>query len=76
MTLTTAIYHWADLRQWLREYEERTTELTGGRRDPREPGEDKVPDDKRRVLRYPGTVAWVCAMKLELLVHYVGACSK
>jgi hypothetical protein len=71
ITLTTAIYHWADLAHWLREYEERTTELRGGRRDPLEPGEDKVPDDKRRVLHYPSIVAWFCALKLELLVHYV-----
>ena len=71
ITLTTAIYHWADLAQWLREYEERTTELRGGRQDPLEPGEDKVPEDKRRVLHHPGIVAWFCALKLELLVHYV-----
>ena len=63
ITLTTAIYHWQDLAQWLREYAERTTALRGGRQDPLEPGEDKVPEDKRLVLQYPGIVAWFCALK-------------
>ena len=73
ITLTTAIYHWQDLAQWLREYAERTTELRGGRQDPLEPGEDKVPEEKRLVLQYPGIVAWFCALKLELLVNHVDA---
>ena len=38
-TLTTAIYHWADLAAVLEEYERRTTALRQGRRDPPEPGE-------------------------------------
>jgi hypothetical protein len=74
ITLTTAIYHWADLAHWLREYEECTTALRGGRQEPLEPGEDNIPEDKRRVLHYPGIVAWFCALKLELLVHYVREC--
>jgi hypothetical protein len=73
ITLTTAIYHWQDLAQWLREYKESTTALRGGRQDPLEPGEDKVPEEKRLVLQYPGIVAWFCALKLELLVNYVEA---
>ena len=71
ITLTTAIYHWDDLARLLREYEACTKELRGGRQDLLEPGENKVPADKRRVLQYIGLVAWYCAMKLELAVHYV-----
>ena len=71
ITLTTAIYHWDDLGRLLREYEARTTAHRGGRCDPLEPGEDKVPEDKRRVLQHIGAVAWFCAVKLGLAVHYV-----
>ncbi len=70
-TLTTAIYHWADLHAVLEEYERRTTEKRHGRRDPPEPGEAALPDGKRRVLQYSGVVAWYCALKLELYASYV-----
>ena len=46
ITLTTAIYHWADLGKILREYEESTTECRGGRQDPLEPGEEQVAAEK------------------------------
>jgi hypothetical protein len=42
ITLTTAIYHWQDLAQWLREYTEGTTALRDGRQDSAEPGEEKI----------------------------------
>ena len=71
ITLTTAIYHWADLANVLREYEESTTACRGGRRDPLEPGESSIPEAKRRVLNYTGVVAWFCALKLELTTRYV-----
>ena len=32
---------------------------------------DEVADAKRRVLQYPGVVAWYCALKLELYASYV-----
>ena len=44
-----------------------------GRSDPLEPGEDKVPEDKRRVMQLSGVVAWFCALKLELYAQYVMA---
>ena len=56
ITLTTAIYHWADLGNILREYEERTTACRGGRQDPLEPGEEQVVTEKRCVLNYTGVV--------------------
>ena len=52
VTLTTAIYHWADLVKVLEEYERGTTAFRDGRNDPAEPGEDDLPDHKRRVLQY------------------------
>ena len=70
-TLTTAIYHWADLAAVLEEYERCTTAHRQGRRDPPEPGEAALPDGKRRVLQYSGVVAWYCALKLELYASYV-----
>ena len=33
-----------------------------------------MPLEKRRVLNYTGVVAWYCALRLELMVHYVLAC--
>ena len=71
ITLTTAIYHWRDLANVLREYEKFTTACRGGRRDPFEPGEEQVAEEKRRVQIYTGVVAWFCAMKLELITRYV-----
>ena len=71
ITLTTAIYHWRDLANVLREYEKSTTQCREGRRDPYEPGEEKVPEEKRRVQIYTGVVAWFCALKLELITRYV-----
>ena len=71
ITLTTAIYHWRDLANVLREYEKCTTACRGGRRDPFEPGEEQVAEEKRRVQIYTGVVAWFCAMKLELITRYV-----
>ena len=71
VTLTTAIYHWADLADVLEEYERRTTANRHGRRDPDEPGEAALPDHKRRVLQYSGVVAWYCALKLELYASCV-----
>ena len=71
ITLTTAIYHWRDLANVLREYETCTTQCREGRRDPYEPGEEKVPEEKRRVQIYTGVVAWFCALKLELITRYV-----
>ena len=71
ITLTTAIYHWADLSNLLREYDECTTTLRGDRRDPLEPGEEQVPIEKRRVLQLTGVVAWFCSLKLELIARYV-----
>ena len=71
ITLTTAIYHWRDLANVLREYEKCTTACRGGRRDPFEPGEEQVAEEKRRVQIYTGVVAWYCALKLELITRYV-----
>ena len=70
-TLTTAIYHWADLAAVLEEYERCTTAHRHGRSDPPEPGESALPANKRRVLQYSGVVAWYCALKLELYASYV-----
>ena len=66
LTLTTAIYHWDDLRTILQEYDQCTTLLRDGRRDPLEPGEEILPEAKRLVQAYPGVVAWYCGLKLEL----------
>ena len=57
VTLTTAIYHWQDLAAVLRDYDAGTKRHRGGRSDPLEPGEDKVPEDKRRVVQLSGVVA-------------------
>ena len=55
----------------LEEYERCTTAHRHGRSDPPEPGEAALPANKRRVLQYPGVVAWYCALKLELYASYV-----
>ena len=51
VTLTTAIYQWADLARVLEEYEDFTSRQRQGRMDPAEPGEDKLPAQKRRAQR-------------------------
>ena len=71
VTLTTAIYHWADLAGVLEDYERFTTANRHGRSDPFEPGEEALPAHTRRVQRYSGVVAWFCALKLELYASYV-----
>ena len=70
-TLTTAIYQWQDLAQVLEVYERETTKRRGGRQDPWEPSERKLSPHKRRVLRYPGVVAWYTCYKIELFFTYV-----
>ena len=70
-TLTTAIYQWQDLAELLETYERETTARRGGRRDPLEPSELRLTPHKRRVLRYPGVVAWFCSYKLELFFMHV-----
>ena len=57
MTLTTAVYQWADLARVLADYERCTTAHRQGRSDPLEPGEEKLTPEKRRVLQYGGVVA-------------------
>ena len=71
VTLTTAVYQWDDLAQVLEKYEKGIEQYRHGRRDPLEPGEEALPDRKRRALQYAGVVAWYCAMKLELYAKYV-----
>ena len=71
VTLTTAIYQWADLARVLEEYEKSTRKNRQGRTDPPEPGEETIPAQKRRVQVYTGVVAWYCALKLELYASYV-----
>ena len=60
VTLTTAIYQWADLKRVLEDYEGFARQRRGGahRIDPLEPGEDRVPAERRRVQMYTGVVAW------------------
>ena len=70
-TLTTAIYHWQDLALVLEQYETQTMRRRGGRLDPLEPGEKKLSAQRRRVLRYPGVVAWYTAYKIELFYKHV-----
>ena len=70
-TLTTAIYHWDDLRLCLEKYEVACKERREGRLDPAEPSEREVSEHKRRVLRWPGVVAWFTAYKMELFYRYV-----
>ena len=70
-TLTTAIYHWDDLGKCLEKYENAVKSRRGGRSDPLEPSERKLSDERRRVLRYPGVVAWFTGYKMELFYKHV-----
>ena len=70
-TLTTAIYHWRNLAQVLEKYEKAVTKRRQGRRDPLEPSERKLSAHRRRVLKYPGVVAWFTGYKMELFYKYV-----
>lgn len=70
-TLTTAIYHWQDLAKILERYEAAVTERRHGRLDPLEPSERKLSAERRRVLKYPGVVAWYTGYKMELFYKHV-----
>ena len=70
-TLTTAIYHWDDLAKCLDKYERAVKSRRGGRSDPLEPSERKLSEVRRRVLRYPGVVAWFTGYKMELFYKHV-----
>ena len=70
-TLTTAIYQWQDLAQILETYERQTLARRGGRNDPLEPSEARLDPHMRRVLQYPGVVAWFTCYKLELFYMHV-----
>ena len=70
-TLTTAIYHWQDLAQVLEKYDKAVTQRRHGRRDPLEPAEQKLSAHRRRVLKYPGVVAWFTGYKMELFYKHV-----
>jgi hypothetical protein len=70
-TLTTAIYQWQDLAQILETYEKETLTRRGGRNDPLEPSEARLDPHMRRVLQYPGVVAWYTCYKLELFYMHV-----
>ena len=70
-TLTTAIYHWDDLAKCLEKYEKAVMSRRGGRGDPLEPSERKLSEERRRVLRYPGVVAWFTGYKMELFYRHV-----
>ena len=70
-TLTTAIYHWDDLAKCLQKYETAVTVRRGNRTDPLEPAEKNLSAERRRVLRYPGVVAWFTAYKMELFYRHV-----
>ena len=70
-TLTTAIYHWDDLAKCLEKYEKAVMSRRGGRSDPLEPSERKLSEERRRVLRYPGVVAWFTGYKMELFYRHV-----
>ena len=70
-TLTTAIYHWDDLAKCLEKYEKAVKSRRGGRSDPLEPSERKLSEERRRVLRYPGVVAWFTGYKMELFYRHV-----
>ena len=70
-TLTTAIYHWDDLAQCLEHYEAAVRKRRGDRADPLEPAERRLAPERRRVLRYPGVVAWFTAYKMELFYKHV-----
>jgi hypothetical protein len=70
-TLTTAIYHWQDLAKILEKYEVAVTQRRQGRSDPLEPAERKLSAERRRVLKYPGVVAWFTGYKMELFYKHV-----
>ena len=70
-TLTTAIYHWQDLAKILEKYEVAVTQRRHGRADPLEPSERKLSVERRRVLKYPGVVAWFTGYKMELFYKHV-----
>ena len=70
-TLTTAIYQWQDLAQILETYEKETLAKRKGRNDPLEPSEARLDPHMRRVLQYPGVVAWYTCYKLELFYMHV-----
>ena len=70
-TLTTAIYHWQDLAKILENYELAVTQRRQGRTDPLEPSERKLSVERRRVLKYPGVVAWFTGYKMELFYKHV-----
>ena len=70
-TLTTAIYHWDDLARCLEKYEAAAFANRGNRLDPLEPAEKLLSAERRRVLRYPGVVAWFTAYKMELFYKHV-----
>ena len=70
-TLTTAIYHWQDLAEVLEKYDKAVTQRRHGRRDPLEPAERKLSPHRRRVLKYPGVVAWFTGYKMELFYKHV-----
>ena len=70
-TLTTAIYHWQDLRACLRKYDAAVTQRRQGRADPVEPAMARLPESKRLALKYPGVVAWYTAYKMELFYQHV-----
>ena len=70
-TLTTAIYHWDDLATCLERYEAAVLQQRNNRADPLEPAERQLSSERRRVLRYPGVVAWFTAYKMELFYKHV-----
>ena len=70
-TLTTAIYQWQDLATILENYELAVTQRRQGRTDPLEPSERKLSAQRRRVLKYPGVVAWFTGYKMELFYKHV-----
>ena len=71
LTLTTATYQWDDLAKCLEMYENAVKCRRGGRSDPLEPSEKQLSEERRRVLRYPGVVAWFTAYKMELFYRHV-----
>ena len=68
LTFTTAIFYWADLERLLRDYEERIAMFRGGRRDPLEPGEDRVPEDGR--FEIP-TVVYLVLLRSDLITNMI-----
>ena len=65
------MYHWDDFAQCLEKYETAVKSRRGGRSDPLEPSERKLSEERRRVLRYPGVVAWFTGYKMELFYRHV-----